>query len=76
MNPVCVIGHRFREEKEQFVLCWLYKNTLDSVLLASDYNSYPRVSMEENRKTSVNFFKMPLLKPGNLHFEVMDANLC
>lgn len=40
MSPVCLTGYRFREEKEQFVLFWLYKNTLDSVLLVSDYNSY------------------------------------
>lgn len=51
MNPACVIG--FKEEKEQFVLCVLCKNTLDRVLLAADYNLYPRVSVEENKKTSV-----------------------
>lgn len=53
VKPVCVIGYRFKEEKEQFVLCWLYKNTLDSMLLASDYSLYPMISMEKNRKTRV-----------------------
>lgn len=56
MSSVCLTGYRFREEKEQFVLFWLYKNTLDSVLLTSDYNSHPRIRMEENKKASVKHF--------------------
>lgn len=80
LKPVCVIGHRFKEEKEQFVLCWLYKNTPDSMLLASAYSLYPTISMEKNRKTRVIstflfLYYVFFFDTGNLELKVMDTIL-